>query len=260
MCREFILASRKNVSVSPMRDDAPISGSPRDPVPAGTTVPAGKVADVAHVRFLTTADVAELLVLEHQKWTAEQAAPREELVRRIRTHPRFCVGAFHARTGQALASLFVKPTSVAEIRAARTWAECATVAPASGERPAQALFGISLTSIEPQALDALLEFFWPIAVESGAREVYLGSPVPGLRAWRRRNPHAAVEDYVRARHKDRPVDPQLHYYHTKGFTHIEAVRPGYFPHHRSLDYGVVLRAPIPPPAGDAGCHPAGRRA
>ena len=37
-----------------------------------------------------------------------------------------------------------------------------------------------------------------------------------------------------------PVDPQLRYYHLRGFKDIMGVKPGYFPHERSHDHGVIL--------------------
>ena len=54
-----------------------------------------------------------------------------------------------------------------------------------------------------------------------------------------------VERYVRERRGSLPRDPQLRYYHRRGFREIVAVRAGYFPHADSLDYGVVLRGRIP---------------
>jgi hypothetical protein len=50
---------------------------------------------------------------------------------------------------------------------------------------------------------------------------------------------------VQARRQGLPLDPQLRYYHRRGFTRIVAVKPGYFPHARSLDHGVLLRGSVP---------------
>lgn len=195
------------------------------------------------VRFLRLDDIEQLMVLENKKWTEEQAARPEDMARRIETYPRFCFGAFSSTTGEALASLFVKPMSQDKIRAANTWADCAK---AEDKAPAGTLtlFGISLTSIDEIAVNAIVEFFMPLALQGGWQEIYLGSPLPGLRAWKRQNPDTPIEDYVYARHNNRPLDPQLYYYHEKGFTHIEACKPNYFPHERSLDYGAVIRADL----------------
>ena len=66
-----------------------------------------------------------------------------------------------------------------------------------------------------------------------------------MRSWRRRDPTADVDEYVRARRDGLPTDPQLRYYHGKGFRHIVAWKPDYFPHEASLNHGVVLRGRVP---------------
>lgn len=206
--------------------------------------PASSLNAGIETRFVVADDIGRLMRLEHRKWTAEQAARPEDLAGRIAAYPEFCIGSFCRRTGEALASLFARPLTAEHIRAAATWRECATAAPSTPAR-SRTLFGISLTSVDPAAMEAMLRFFWPVAIKAGVREIYLGSPLPGLRAWRRTNPHAPVEEYARARRKGRPIDPQLYYYYEKGFRHLEAVRPDYFPHALSLDYGAVVRAPLP---------------
>jgi hypothetical protein len=203
----------------------------------------------AVVRFLVPADVETLIALEERTWTAEQSTSGAEMARRIEAYPRLSVGAFSPSTGQALASLFMKPITLEEMRAANTWLDCAGVdcTWVDGAVPAKtrALFGISLSSVDAAAVDGLLGFFWPHALKAGWRDIYLGSPVPGLRSWLQANPEAPVDEYVRDRRNGRPRDPQLRYYYRKGFRHIVAWKPDYFPHEASLDHGVVLRGRIP---------------
>jgi hypothetical protein len=165
------------------------------------------------------------------------------MARRIERYPRYCCGAFSKDSGEALGSLFVMPVCKERLLAAGTWAETANL---EVEPPADtpSLFGISLTSADWHAVDALIKFFLPLALEDGRQEVYLGSPLPGLRAWRRRNPDVPIDDYVFAKRDGRPIDPQLYYYQEKGFTTIEAAKPNYFPHERSLDYGAIIRADL----------------
>lgn len=214
--------------------------------PANDRLP--HTADQIEVRFLRVDDIEQLMVLEHTKWTEEQAARPEDMAQRIATYPTLCFGAFSRQTGEALASLFLKPIALDRLRAANTWEDCARLESSEPVRT-RSMFGISITSVDQVAVDCILEFFWPIALKGGWREIYLGSPVPGLRTWKRANPDTPVEEYVRAKHKGRPLDPQLFYYHEKGFTRIDACKPNYFPHERSLDYGAVLRAGIPLSAG-----------
>ena len=194
------------------------------------------------VRFLRADDLPELVALERRKWDEGQAAPADELLARIRRHPDLCVGAFCPWSGRALASLFMRPVASDFWRSARCWAD-GLAAPVPVRT--YSLFGISLSSSSGEAVDALLRFFWPRALRAGWRHIFLGSPVPGLSAWRRRHPLAPLEDYVHARRGGLPLDPQLRYYHGRGFDEIVAVKPGYFPHARSLDVGVVLRGTIP---------------
>lgn len=194
------------------------------------------------VAWLTPRDVPALLDLEREKWDHEQAASGADLEARIGVHPELSMGAFCPLTGRALASLFLKPVPAEFWRDADTWQECVDMPPAPNS---QSLFGISLSSREPSAVDAILSFFWPRALKNGFRHIYLGSPIPGLRDWLRRHHMGRVEDYVNREHAGRCADSQLRYYHSRGFKKIVCVKPGYFPHARSLDYGVILRGTIP---------------
>ncbi|CAN7615560.1 metal-dependent hydrolase [Acidovorax sp. LjRoot129] len=203
------------------------------------------------VRLLQAQDIPRLLVLEHTKWSEGQAASADAMAQRLLANPHLCLGAFCGHTGAALASLFLKPISEVQLHSARTWADCAEVAGGSradqGGRatPCRDLFGISLSSISPDAVDAMFAFFWPQALKAGWRQIYLGSPVPGLARWREREPQGCVQSYVRTLRRGVPQDPQLRYYWRKGFRTVVACKPDYFPHPPSLDYGVVVRGRIP---------------
>jgi len=194
------------------------------------------------VRPLDCDDLPALMELERAKWTADQAASEGELRRRIAAHPELAIGAFCAWTGRALASLFMRPVDPGFWRCADTWAQCL-------EQPmpdrTTALFGISLSSRDACAVDALLRFFWPRALKGGWRHIYLGSPMPGFRQWQLRHPGEPADVYARMRRSGVPADAQLRYYHLRGFTDIMCVKPGYFPHERSHDHGVILRGIVP---------------
>lgn len=198
----------------------------------------------ADVRFLTTDDVEPLMQLEDGKWTTEQAAAAAELRTRIRTHPRLCVGAFCPRTGAALTSVFLKPITRQQVEQAATWDDCVNQSPVTATAGSESLFGISLSSNSAEAADQVLAFTTAHTLQDGWRDVYLGSPVPGLRDWRRKHPDRPVSEYIYARRNDRPLDPQLRYYRTKGFTEIVTWKPDYFPHEASLDHAAVLRAEL----------------
>ncbi|MGV2068409.1 hypothetical protein [Agrobacterium sp. 22-226-1] len=195
-------------------------------------------------RFLRRSDVDALLALEATKWTDVQAATRADLERRIAHYPDLSIGAFSIETGEALASLFLKPITAAEIRAARTWADCTTVFGPTGAG-VRSLFGISLSSSSAPAVREIFTFFWPYALKQGWRQIYLGSPMPGLASWRRANPGAPIDDYVGSKRDGLPRDPQLRYYYKKGFRRIEGWRAEYFPHEASLDHAAILCGDIP---------------
>lgn len=198
------------------------------------------------VRPLQPRDMPALTALETACWNPEQAAQNFDMLDRMRRHPELCLGAFCQRTGKALASLFMKPTSTQAILRAKTWLDCATFNEMHArDEPHKALFGISLSSTDAAAVNAIFEYFWPHALKGGWRHIYLGSPVPGLAQWLEANPQRNALDYVQQRRWGVPRDPQLRYYHRKGFRRIEAVLPGYFPHARSLDHGVLLRGTVP---------------
>jgi hypothetical protein len=205
-------------------------------------LPARRTIDT---RFLRPSDLPALQALERRQWTDRQAADTATLLQRMQAYPDLCVGAFCADTGEALASLFMKPASRAAIERARCWEDCARIGDdhAPGEA-AHTLFGISLTSVDGDAAWALIRFFWPFALKAGWRDIYIGSPMPGFRRALEQQPLTA-EHYARARRGGLPADPQLRYYHRKGFKEIVAVRPGYFPHDASLDHGAVLRGRVP---------------
>ncbi|MNY73800.1 hypothetical protein D3C86_2126710 [compost metagenome] len=50
---------------------------------------------------------------------------------------------------------------------------------------------------------------------------------------------------MRSEHKGLPLDPQLRYYFKKGFRKIVAINDNYFPHERSLDFGVLILGKVP---------------
>ncbi|WP_219851807.1 hypothetical protein [Methylibium rhizosphaerae] len=198
-------------------------------------------------RFLQPADVPALLALEARQWTARQAADAATMHKRIDAYPQLCVGAFCAETGAALASLFMKPTSPEAVKRARCWEDCARLddQPSPRHQRMHSLFGISLTSVDGAAAWSLIRFFWPHALKQGWRDIYLGSPMPGFRRACELERQLAADHYARLRRGGLPLDPQLRYYHRKGFRKIVSVRPGYFPHEQSLDHGAVLRARVP---------------
>jgi hypothetical protein len=201
---------------------------------------------MTHVaRFLTFADIPALLQLESRQWTLHQAADANALHTRLTVHPGLCVGVFCTRTGKALASLFMKPIARVDLQRARCWSDCAAIGYPGIARVSNSLFGISLTSVDPQATAAIFDFFWPHALKNGWREIYLGSPVPGLKCALEQDPSLDVKTYIYARRGGLPLDPQLRYYSKKGFTDIVAVLPDYFPHEASLDYGVLIRGDVP---------------
>lgn len=193
-------------------------------------------------RFLVTDDIPALLDLENEKWTEDQAATATELQQRITAFPNLSLGSFCPRSGRLMASLFMKPVPDDFARRVDCWQSALSL---RIPLRSHSLFGISLSSRAPEGVDALLEFFWPISLHVGWRHIYLGSPVPGLSSWLSRHPSQDVADYVHARRGGLPLDPQLRYYHGRGFTRIVAVKPSYFPHDRSLNYGVLLRGTIP---------------
>ncbi|WCM87896.1 hypothetical protein [Acidovorax sp. NCPPB 3576] len=216
-------------------------------MPAPVFKGASRAESRPQARFLCLEDIPQLLRLEARQWTSEQAADEAALRDRILAHPDLCVGAFCPRTGEALASLFMKPVCRQAVLAARSWHDCAGH-PVGAQR-SRSLFGISLTSVDPEAACELIRFFWPHALRNGWRDIYLGSPVPGLRRAMEDGQAPDAQTYVHSRRGGLPADAQLRYYHRKGFREIVGVRPDYFPHADSLDHGVLLRGAVPLAAG-----------
>ncbi|BEP63299.1 hypothetical protein GmRootV213_38530 [Variovorax sp. V213] len=197
---------------------------------------------LTHARFLTCRDLPALLALEGEKWDAIQAASSEDLLQRLEDYPNLSVGAFCTNSGTLLASLFMRPVHADFWCHAASWVDCVD-SPRPGR--SHSLFGISLSSSHPSGVEALLEFFWPHALKSGWRHIYLGSPIPGFEGWLQRHRDRSVQDYIALQRAGIPVDPQLRYYHGRGFKDIVCVKRDYFPHARSLDHGVILRGTVP---------------
>lgn len=200
-------------------------------------------------RFLEPGDIPALMVLEQSKWEPRQVANSEMMLQRIKAYPELSIGTFCTRTGQAQASLFMRPVNPAMFTAPTTWEAAAcmndTGVASSGSC---SLFGISLSSNHPDAVKAVFKFFYPRALKAGWHDVYLGSPIPGFRKARKKIPDLSVWEYVHGKrkfHADEPLDPQLKYYFMKGFRQIVSIQKDYFPHAESLDYGVILRSVIP---------------
>ncbi|MEO8388117.1 MAG: hypothetical protein ABI893_15630 [Polaromonas sp.] len=195
-------------------------------------------------RFLRADDIPALLELERRQWTAEQAAGAADFRARMAAYPDLCGGAFCARTGELLSSVFAKPTHDAEWTEPGSWAQSADLGGPPQTRT-RCMFGISLTSVDPGAALQLLAFYYLYLLKRGYSEIFLGSPMPGLKRHLDRHPGASVEAYARATRSGLPVDPQLRYYHGKGWRDIVAVRENYFPHEASCDYGAILKARVP---------------
>lgn len=196
-------------------------------------------------RLLNQGDLPALIDLEHRVWEPHQAASATEMAARIARHREYAVGVFCPRSGRALASAFGRPADPESLRQSSSWQACACGFGASESRRHTALFGISLSSVDADAAKAVFEYMWPMALKNGLRECYLGSPIPGLSAWREQNPDLPVEAYVFSKRGGLPRDRQLRYYYKRGFTRIVGVRANYFPHAASLDYGVLIGGPIP---------------
>ena len=201
------------------------------------------------VRYLTPSDVPALIALEEAKWEPGQAATADALNQRIHRYPELSIGAFCRATGAALASLFMRDIPPELFTAPTRWCNAADVRNEYGGSPHRhSLFGISLSSSDGEAVEAIFAFFYPRALQAGWRDIFLGSPIPGFRKAREKDPALTVWRYVHARRHTapgEPVDPQLRYYFRKGFRQIVSIQEDYFPHPDSLDYGVILRGHIP---------------
>ncbi|MES2948773.1 MAG: hypothetical protein V4858_09550 [Pseudomonadota bacterium] len=200
-------------------------------------------------RDLRIGDIPALVDLERRQWTEEQQATAIDFRARIAAYPDLCIGAFCTQTGELLASSFCKPTSEAEWVNPGDWQKSAHLdgKVLKDKYASRCLFGISLTSVDAGAALQLIAFNYLYALKCGNRAMFLGSPMPGYKRYLQRKPGASVEAYARATRAGLPVDPQLRYYHGKGFCEIVTVRENYFPHQASCDYGAILKAKVPYP-------------
>jgi hypothetical protein len=196
-------------------------------------------------RHLTTNDIPQLLRLEQKKWDPHQCANAETMRSRILQYPMLCVGVFCAVTGDAYASLFMKPTSRHEMAEVRNWADYENSQQDVAHNKRDCLFGVSMTSMHPQAIGLMVDFLLPYALKNCWYSIYLGSPMPGLHKALLSNPALDPRDYAFSKHAGAPQDPQLRYYYSMGFKDLITIVPNYFPHARSLNYGALLHARVP---------------
>ena len=91
--------------------------------------------------------------LESRQWTSVQAASVDALKARLLSHPDLCVGVIQSRSGEALASLSMKPILHTEVLRARCWDDCAADGLSRSASGTNCLFGFSLSSVDPQAVE-----------------------------------------------------------------------------------------------------------
>ncbi|MFE6925378.1 hypothetical protein ACFVAV_30495 [Nocardia sp. NPDC057663] len=214
-------------------------------MPTGDNTPRVTVRTIAgndiEVRNLRLSDLDQVVEMERAKWDDQQAATAEDLFDRIDQLPQHAAGAFARDGDRLLATMFARPVTRETIQEAENWRACA-YAPLPPPGSTDCLFGVSLTSTSSSAAEALFRSFLPQLAAMGYRNLYGGSTVPGLREWIKANPEGSPTSYVYATNDDgTPLDRQLRYYYLNGFTTIVSVKPHYFPHPQSLDYGAVIR-------------------
>lgn len=198
------------------------------------------------VRNVTVSDIPALMELESQKWEDDQSASPEIFYSRIVAYPDMCVASFSAEDGKMLSSLFLKPTSKERVMASRNWAEMAEINPSPADLDMRYIFGISLSSINKYAVYNMYRYIVPHLVRCGYKSIFLGSPVPGLREWISKNADKDIEkDYIFKTKNNIPIDPQLKYYHMRGFNKIVSFKKDYFPHYKAMDCGAVLECTLP---------------
>ncbi len=191
-------------------------------------------------RCLKVRDLAKLRELELEKW-GEDGATADMLESRIRCAPAYGWGYHDA--GKITASCFVMGGDRHRILSAASWFEATDQGYATSHDPrSRTWFGISLSGTDPVAVHAVLNEVRLKMLQDGVREVYLGSPIPSFSKWKKKNPQGTIQDYARQRRgrSGRHPDPLLAYYESLGFE-IICVKPHYFPHAASEDYGVLVR-------------------
>lgn len=209
------------------------------------------------VRQLGMDDLAAIFALEHEKWSAEQAASEAMIRSRLRNLPGQCWGGFGA-DGGLLATVFVMRKDLHVLRQESSWYE--STRDGMGlpqDEQARHWFGISITSKSALAQREIFLHMMVSAVKNGIRSVFLGSPTPGYAQAKANDEALSITDYVgqKRRHPVRnewlPLDQQLLYYYHRGFTRIIAAKENYFHHPQSLHCGAVLECDIPL----RWCHP-----
>ncbi len=200
------------------------------------------------IRHLTLPDLGRLMILEKKQWDQDQLPTEKQLAQRIICHPELCFGAFCIKSDDALASLFLKPVNSQKFAGPITWQDCARVESVASKKPSfKTLFGISFTSIDPLAADLIFAHGYGYLLKRGCHSIVLGSPIPGYKKAYEKD-GIGVEEYVNRKHPFRstlPYDPQLRYYHSRGFRHIISIQKDYFPHEPSCNYGVIIEGRVP---------------
>jgi hypothetical protein len=193
-------------------------------------------------RLATIADVEGLAILEKDVWGAG-AANREQLASRISIFPQ---GNIIAVLGDTIVA-YVAFEYVDDIinHPNFTWAEITGNGMiASSHRPeGEYLYGINLSVHHSMrgrhlSLDLFLHV-WANIILNNKRGTFLGSRIPYFRSYKKRNPEASAEEYVKLKRNGHAYDPELRLYEKDGLKPVK-ILPGYFPDPPSLDYGVLV--------------------
>jgi len=202
------------------------------------------------VRHVVPSDVPTLVELDHRVWkTKEQQADSYTFIERIKNCGDTCWAVFIGKA--AIASLYIMGVTHKQVMKSNSWDQITDKGTARSSIPySQEWFGIGLAATQnAKKADAVEKLMTEAAIEAlrlGIRYVYLGSPIPGLRKWLKKNRDKGINEYVYAKKVDNlPLDPQLRYYYKEGFRKIVQIKQNYFPHEKSLDYGVILRLENP---------------
>lgn len=195
------------------------------------------------VRTFHSNDIEKIIQLDHLKW--EEGAANEDLIQSRLTH---CLetswGCFDAK-GDLHASIFLMRKERSNILTGKDWFDITDNGKAISNDPsANHLFSISFTSRSPEATLFIRKKLEAYCLRKKIISVLTGSPVPGYEKWIKKNENGKLEEYL-LKHQYRKLDHQLNLYKKYGFTKILAGKDNYFPHQKSMNYGVIIEKVTP---------------
>lgn len=194
------------------------------------------------IRQAGVEDIAGIEILEKKVWPHFYAT-ESQIRSRIEVFPEGSIIAFDQKKGKVAGYLCMMFLDYEPDQFPASWNEITSSGTTKNHKPdGKYAYGVTLT-VAPgyHGLGKKLQLWgWMLVTKYRKKGAYLGSRIPGFKAYKDQNPEASVEDYVYgSRENGCSLDPELAYYQRSGFS-IQRIFSDFEPDPESLNHGVLI--------------------